>query len=62
MSLFVHRIKTVKSIVYFQYSVSLSTGYVKDEIPSSPVTSLLRLKVTVAVKEDSLYEHGLTAE
>jgi len=49
-------IKPVRSIVYFQYSVFLFTSYVTDKMSSSPVTSLQRLKVTVAVKEGNLYK------
>ena len=47
--------KTVRNIVYFQYSVLLCTGYVKDKMFFSPVTSLQPLKVTVALKEDNLF-------
>jgi hypothetical protein len=57
--LFTDKKKTVRSIVYFQYSVLLCTGYVKDKMSFSPVTSLQPLKVTVALKEDSLYKHGM---
>jgi len=44
--------KTVRNIVY----LFLFTFHVTDKMSCSPVTSLQRLKVTVAVKEGNLYE------